>query len=133
MIQVSLYNRWVVQTISQFATPKIENIIVYPIVVGRRLRPGTVRPKPHSFTAAYNSGVSVKADIKSPQFIQYTPEDEFTKGEIIYASKLVYKNESADIPQIDWIPEQGIITSQVERDWVIDNSWANAKKKAKKP
>lgn len=106
---------------------------MYPIVVGRRLRPNTVRPKPYSFTAAYNSGVSVKADIKSPQFIQYTPEDEFTKGEIIYASKLVYKNESAGIPQIDWIPEQGIITSQVERDWVIDNSWANAKKIAKKP
>ncbi|MBU3964738.1 hypothetical protein KJ591_01550 [Patescibacteria group bacterium] len=131
MIQVSLYNRWVVQTICQFATPKIENITVYPIVVGRRLKKDTVRPRPYSFTASYNSGVSVKADVKSPQFIDYTPEDEFTKGGIIYAASLKYKNKSIGIPQIDWIPEQGIITSQVERDWVINTSWVIAKKKTK--
>ncbi|MFC1625407.1 hypothetical protein ACFL1O_00850 [Patescibacteria group bacterium] len=130
MIQVSLYNRWVVQTICQFANPKVKDVAVYPIVVGRRLKTGTVRPSPYSFTASYNSGVSVKAKVKSPQFIQYVPEDEFTKGDIIYAAKLKYKNESASIPQIDWIPEQGIITSQVERDWVRDSSWLNAKQKA---
>ena len=133
MIQVSLYNRWVVQTICQFATPKIENITVYPVVVGRRLKENTARPRPYSFTASYNSGVSVKADVKSPQFIQYIPESEFTKGVVIYASRLKYKNESASIPQIDWIPEQGIITSQVERDWVMDASWVKAKKKVKSP
>src|SRR3989338_1829489 len=123
MIQVSLYTRWVVQVMSQFSIPKVESIIVYPVVVGRRLIAGTLRPAPFSFRASYNSGVSVVVDVKSPSFIQYVPEGEFTKNGIIYASSMIYKNESENILLVKWIPEVGIVTSQVERNWTKNASW----------
>lgn len=129
MIQVSLYVRWVVQVMSQFAVPEIKHLQIVPIVIGRRLVPDTVRPEPFSFSARYNSGVSVKADVESPIFIQYLPQKEYEKDGVLYARSLSYEDKSKDIPKIEWVPEAGIVTSQVERDWVKTTSWDKAKKK----
>jgi hypothetical protein len=131
MIQVSLYTRWVVQTLSQFAIPEVDKLNVYPVVIGRRLDAGTVRPTPYSFEASYNSGISVKVEVNSPMFIQYVPEGKFVKGNKPYAFHLSYKNESQPMPMINWVPEAGIVTSQVESNWIKNTSWAVAKKKLK--
>jgi len=128
-IQVSLYTRWVVQVMSQFANPIISELEVVPIAIGRRLSNNTVRPRPFSFKASYNSGVSVKVIVQSPRFIKYVPADEFTHGNKSYAKKLEYFDESANIPQISWVPEPGVVTSQVERNWVKSTSWSRARAK----
>lgn len=127
MIQVSLYSRWVTQVMAQFGNPAVTELEIVPVVIGRRLDVGTVRPATFSFGASYNSGAKVQVKVRTPEYVEYVPEDIFTLGDKKYTRRLRYENKTAEIPQIAWIPPVGVVTSGVERDWVKNNSWKIAK------
>lgn len=128
VIQVSLYARWVCQVMCQFAKPRVDSIEIVPVVIGRRLDPGTTRPHQFNFSASYNSGARVDARVESPLYIEYEPQGIYTANDKKYATSLRYQNLSSRLPQISWEPAPGVVTSQVERDWVETTSWTTAKR-----
>lgn len=130
VIQVSLYTRWVVQVMTQFANPAVTELEVVPIIIGRRISPGTARPHAFDFQASYNSGAQVTVHVQSPRCITYVPQNIFAHNGVRYAATLDFVDASARLPQFAWVPQAGIVTSQVERDWVKDNSWRIARQAA---
>lgn len=127
VIQVSLYTRWVVQVMTQFASPPVTELEVVPVLVGRRIRGGTRRPASFNFNASYNSGARVTVRVQSPRCIVYEPRNIFERSGKTYASTLNFLDLSAQLPQIAWIPPAGVVTSQVERTWVRESSWSDAR------
>lgn len=127
IIQVSLYVPWVIQVMSQFAVPPPKEIEIIPIAIGMRLKAGTSRPKPYKYTASFNSGVKVNVDVKSPIVLEYTPINLQNLSGKAFAKDLTFTDKSSNLNEINWTPPIGIVTSQVEREWVRKTSWKDAK------
>jgi hypothetical protein len=132
VIQTSLYVPWVVQILTQFASPSPPRLQVVPVFIGRRLDLDACRPKPYNYKASFNSGVNVDVEVSSPIYIEYCPIDTTLFGSKDYARDISYLDKSRLLAnrEIDWKPPKGTVTSQVERDWVKKTSWAAARRTA---
>ena len=134
VIQVMLYVPWVVQVLTQFADPKIDNVQVVPLIVGRKLSRNTCVPRAYSYSPKFVSGASPLVKVESPMYIEYSLKGLYTHpvSSINYATAIEYTNKTAAFTSrvFAWTPPSGASTSQEERKWVKDTSWKPAKKAA---
>jgi hypothetical protein len=128
-IQVSLYVPWVVQIMSQFAVPTPTSMEIVPVFIGRRIAEGTCRPKEYAYRGSFNSGVKVDVTVASPICIEYVPDAINEVKGVSYATDIEYLDRSRGLRKIDWRPPIGLVTSQIERDWARESSWADAKRR----
>ncbi|MHA1812696.1 MAG: hypothetical protein ACTSYX_04590 [Candidatus Thorarchaeota archaeon] len=126
-IQVSLYVPWVVQTVMQFASKVPDLVVVHPVMVGRRLRPGTVVPETYRYHVIFNSGVSLDVVVQQPRYLEYEPRKLYDHGNRTYASQLRYRDRSDLLGGIRWTPPKGAVTTKVEVEWIKRSSWRRAK------
>ncbi|HXG42339.1 MAG TPA: hypothetical protein VNL95_06395 [Dehalococcoidia bacterium] len=132
VIQVSLYVRWVVQCLAQFADPPCGELEVVPVVVGRWLDEDLCRPDTYSYTARFLSGATVGVRVWPLEILVYEPKDVYhhTSG-ALYAKDILYRNESRKVPLISWQPPAGVATTPAEREWVRTTGWEEARRKAR--
>ena len=133
VIQTSLYVPWVTQVLTQFAKPRIEEIEVVPVFIGRKLDSSTCVPKPYSYKPKFVSGASPRVQVKMPIYIEYEPQGIYRNNNgTYYARSIKYADRSASLVgrQIVWTPPSGTVTSQIEKDWVRTTSWSESRKVA---
>lgn len=129
-LQVSLYVPWVVQVLSQFSSPPPSELTVVPVVIGADARRNVVRPRAYDFAAQFNSGVKVNVSVTSTKFLRYQSIDVYAHGHNHYARDIEYADESSRLKEIEWRSPKGVVTSQVERGWLRDTSWEDARRRA---
>ena len=128
LLQVSLYVPWVVQVLTQFAEPTPKEISVFPIVIGLNLRGTIASPQAYQYTANFNSGVKVLTHVESPKFLRYETKNAYQQGDIYYAKDIDYLDESNRLRPIAWLPPRGVVGTQVEKNWLLDTSWREARR-----
>ena len=120
----------------QFAEKIPDEIEVIPIVLGRRLKGDdgsrsnvnvTCRPKEYEFTLNLCSGKSLIVKVSKLVYLQYVPEDIYNQDEVHYTRRIDFFDKSQLLPEIDWKPDPRVTTTEVERQWVKDTSWRNAR------
>jgi len=126
-LQASLYVPWCVQVLTQFAAVPPPEIRVLPVVIGRGLKSDVVKPSSYAYRAIFNSGVSVNVAVDSPRFFRYQPVDIYEHSGSHYARDIDYLDESQGLGQISWSPPPGMVTTQVERRWLLTGSWSAAR------
>lgn len=130
IIEASLYVPWVVQILSQFADPAPKKLTVIPVVIGRRIAEGICMPALYNYKAHFMSGVQVDVEVEHPIILTYEPINIYRQNETWRARDIVYNDQSQHVLLINWKPPIGTVTSEVERNWIRQTSWASAKRAA---
>ena len=94
------------------------------------LRGTIASPQAYQYTTNFNNGVKVLTHVESPKFFRYEARSTYQQGNIYYAKDIAYLDESSRLRSIAWLPPRGAVGTPVEKDWLLDTSWLEARRNA---
>lgn len=90
-------------------------------------------PEPFELERSYFGGAEISARVRSPRFLRYQPPPPEDPGGASHRPLSEFDFDELPeerVKQIAWEPHRGAVGTATEMDWILENTWAEARRTA---